>query len=40
MVIGYADRVEEIKLVSLAIDPNNTRSAESYAGEIFYRGRQ
>ena len=32
---------EEIRLISLAIDSNDTRStAESYAGEIFFRGRE
>ena len=32
---------EEIRLVSLAIDSNDTRStAESYVGEIFFRGRE
>jgi hypothetical protein len=31
----------EIRLVSLAIDSNDTRStAESYVGEIFFRGRE
>ena len=32
---------EEIRLLSLAIDSNDTRStAESYVGEIFFRGRE
>jgi hypothetical protein len=32
---------EEIRLISLAIDSNDTRStAESYVGEIFFRGRE
>jgi Protein of unknown function (DUF3047) len=32
---------EEIRLISLAIDSNDTRStAEAYAGEIFFRGRE
>ena len=32
---------EEIRLVSLSIDANDTRStAESYVGEIFFRGRE
>jgi DUF3047 family protein len=32
---------EEIRLLSLAIDSNDTHStAESYVGEIFFRGRQ
>lgn len=32
---------EEIRLISLAIDSNDTRStAEAYAGEIYFRGRE
>ena len=32
---------EEVRLISLAIDSNDTRStAEAYAGEIFFRGRE
>jgi hypothetical protein len=32
---------EEIRLIALAIDSNDTRStAEAYAGEIFFRGRE